>query len=50
MKEDNANIENMKEIWWNKKPYPTKEYILLCILEEMREMNEHLSKMNGGKE
>ena len=37
-----SNIENMKNAWWEKKPFPTKEYVLICILEELREMNETL--------
>lgn len=39
-----SNIENMKDMWWKKKPFPTKEYIMLCILEELRELNETLKK------
>ena len=37
-----SNIDNMKDAWWKKKPFPTKEYILCCILEELRELNENI--------
>jgi hypothetical protein len=40
-----SNIENMKNMLWEKKPYPTTEYILCCILEELTEINEKLSKV-----
>ena len=39
-----SNIKNMKDALWKKKPFPTKEYILCCILEELREMNETLKE------
>lgn len=34
-----CDIENMKRMLWEKKPFPTTEYILCCILEELRDMN-----------
>ena len=37
-----SNIENMKNMLWKKKPFPTKEYILCFILEELREINEKM--------
>ena len=37
-----SNIENMKKALWEKKPKVTTEYILCCILEELRELNDHM--------
>jgi hypothetical protein len=39
-----SDIENMKNMLWKKKPFPTKEYILCCILEELRELNEYVKQ------
>ena len=43
-----ANIENMQKALWEKKPFPTTEYILCEILKELRELNEILINLKQG--
>lgn len=40
-----SNIETMKHILWKKKPFPTQEYIMCCILEELEEINDSLKEL-----
>lgn len=37
-----SNIENMKNMIWKKKSFPTTDYILCCVLEELTEINNKL--------
>jgi len=35
-------IQNAKHMIWKKKPFPTRDYLLACVVEELKEMNESL--------
>jgi len=38
--------ENIKNQLWEKKPFPTRDYLLACIGEELQELNENLKSLN----
>ena len=37
-------IKNVKNMIWEKKPFPTRDYLLACIVEELKELNENLKQ------
>ena len=39
-------IQNAKSMIWKKKPFPTRDYLLACIVEELKELNESLKKIS----
>ena len=40
-------IKNAKSMIWKKKPFPTRDYLLACLVEELQEMNKTLVDINN---
>ena len=41
-----SSVKNMQNQLWEKKPFPTTEYILYEIVKELRELNENLKNLS----
>jgi len=39
--------ENVKSMIWKKKPFPTRDYLLACIGEELQELNKNFKEKKG---